>query len=613
MRNKLIAGVVAATLGLIALLTAMMPVQAAPEAGKEIKVLLVYSADSLKKSEYVMNAYESVLQEEGVSYRIVDVTELLANKPVDVVNASPAIIFPDAVLQTVPARFGEWTRSFLESGGNIAIVYDPGIKDNNGFYLKQAVLTDILGLNYINYVSQGTAAYTTGSIQFVSQQALDFFQIPRGKAINQFTISGYQVGALQYPIARTEGKEKLPEGTIFANAVIKGGETTPAIVLRDFAKGKILYVNMPLGHIKASEDDLPLRAFMRTFLFDVVQLPHVLNVARGLGGVVINWHVDSVVEYDTLPVMKKMRFLRKGINASIHITAGPDFIKIGDNEGFDACGMGKPLTRMLAEYGTMGSHGGWAHNWFADMIRSGAFKEKEIQEYMDKNSKCIESVAGGKIKEYSAPVGVHPQPDATNALQNLGIVAYYYTGDMGSAPNRAFSGGKKITDKVIAFPVSPYEKSASFYEMHALAKKTDAEVETWLLDSLDYVSRHRTIRLVYSHPRDIGYYQTAITKFFDQAELMQEQKKLRVQSMTEVATFLLRVLKTTTAFTESSSQLTVSLKNPENLNDITVAIPKVRYGKPVWEAQYLQEDDRYYYLTIGGGNEIEKTIAVPRR
>ena len=63
-------------------------------------------------------------------------------------------------------------------------------------------------------------------------------------------------------------------------------------------------------------------------------------------------------------------------------------------------------------------------------------KEKEIQEYMDKNSKCIESVAGGKIKEYSAPVGVHPQPDATNALQNLGIVAYYYTGDMGSAPNR---------------------------------------------------------------------------------------------------------------------------------------------------------------------------------
>ena len=28
---------------------------------------------------------------------------------------------------------------------------------------------------------------------------------------------------------------------------------------------------------------------------------------------------------------------------------------------------------------------------------------------------------------------------------------------------------------------------------------------------------------------------------------------------------------------------------------------------------YLQEDDRYYYLTIGGGNEIEKNITVPRR
>ena len=590
----------------------MIPVQASQE-GNQIKVLLVYNAESLKKSEYVMNAYESVLQEEGVSYRVVDVAGLMASKPADVVKTSPAVIFPDAVLQTVPARFAEWTRGYLESGGNIAIIYDPGIKDDKGFYLKQAVLADILGLNYLTYVSRGTEAYTTGSVRFVSQQALDFFQIPHGKAINQFTISGYQVGELQYPIARTEGKEALPAGTIFAEAVIKGGETTPAIVLRDFAKGKIMYVNMPLGHIKASEDDLPLRAFMRTFLFDVVQLPHVLNVARGLGGVAINWHVDSVVEYDTLPVMKKMRFLRKGINASIHITAGPDFIKIGDNEGFDACGMAKPLTRMLGEYGTLGSHGGWAHNWFADMIRSGAFKEKEIQAYMDKNSKCIESVVGGKIREYSAPVGVHPQPDATNALQNLGIVAYYYTGDMGSAPNRAFSGGKKISDKVIAFPVYPYEKSASFYEMHALAQKTDAEVAQWLLDSLDYVARHRTIRLVYSHPRDIGYYQSAITKFFDQAELMQEQNKLRVQSMTDVATFLLRMLKTSIAFTEQNSQLTVSLKNPENLNDITVAIPKARYGKPVWDPQYLQEDDRYYYLTIGGGNEIEKNITVPRR
>ena len=612
MRNRLIAGVVAATLGLFAFLTAMIPVQASQE-GNQIKVLLVYNAESLKKSEYVMNAYESVLQEEGVSYRVVDVAGLMASKPADVVKTSPAVIFPDAVLQTVPARFAEWTRGYLESGGNIAIIYDPGIKDDKGFYLKQAVLADILGLNYLTYVSRGTEAYTTGSVRFVSQQALDFFQIPHGKAINQFTISGYQVGELQYPIARTEGKEALPAGTIFAEAVIKGGETTPAIVLRDFAKGKIMYVNMPLGHIKASEDDLPLRAFMRTFLFDVVQLPHVLNVARGLGGVAINWHVDSVVEYDTLPVMKKMRFLRKGINASIHITAGPDFIKIGDNEGFDACGMAKPLTRMLGEYGTLGSHGGWAHNWFADMIRSGAFKEKEIQAYMDKNSKCIESVVGGKIREYSAPVGVHPQPDATNALQNLGIVAYYYTGDMGSAPNRAFSGGKKISDKVIAFPVYPYEKSASFYEMHALAQKTDAEVAQWLLDSLDYVARHRTIRLVYSHPRDIGYYQSAITKFFDQAELMQEQNKLRVQSMTDVATFLLRMLKTSIAFTEQNSQLTVSLKNPENLNDITVAIPKARYGKPVWDPQYLQEDDRYYYLTIGGGNEIEKNITVPRR
>jgi len=311
--------------------------------------------------------------------------------------------------------------------------------------------------------------------------------------------------------------------------------------------------------------------------------------------------------------MQKKGYLRKSINASIHITAGDFLDNPGDEQGFEACGIGKAMTRMLSQYGVIGSHGGWAHNWFAANIKAGLFKEKEIQEYIDKNNKCLESVLGGKMVEYSSPVGMHPQPVTTNVLERLGMIAYYATGDMGSGPNRAFAYGPKVTDNVIEFPVMPFGAYASLYEVHEMGKKTDAEVTEFYLSTLDYVARNRTVRLIYSHPRDIGYYMGPVLKLIDQAELMQTKNVLRVQPMSEVARFVLRFLKTSYSFRDSGSELSISLKNPENLNDITVAIPRKSYGRPAWEQKYVQEDDRYYYVTVGGANENEKTIIAPRR
>lgn len=613
MKSKLVAGIIAAMYFCFSMMLMAKPASAAVQPNKEIKVLLAYNPEYLKLAPNIMSAYESVLQEEGVSYSTIDVFQLAATTPSEFVKTSPAVIFPDAILQNVPVQLTEWTRKYLANGGNIAVIYDPGIKDDKGFYLEKSVFADIIGVNYITYGTKGAAAYSTGSVRFISNAALDFFQIPRGKTFNDLAISGYELGALTYPIARAEKAETLPESSIYAYGILKDEEKTPAIVLTDYGAGKVLYVNLPLGYMKSYEDDLLMRTTLRTFLFDVLQIPHVMSVAQGLGGVVLNWHVDSVVEWDTLPVMKRLGYLRKGINASIHITAGPDFIKVGDQEGFDACGMAKPLTRMLSQYGTVGSHGGWAHNWFADNIRSGLFKEKEIEEYIDKNNKCIVSVIGGRITEYSAPVGVHPQPVATRVLEKLGIRAYYYTGDMGSGPNRAFTEGQKISDNVIGFPVTAFGNAASFYEMHDKTKKTDAEVTEWLLSTLDYTSRQRVFRLLYSHPRDIGYYMEPIKIFLDQAERMQNKNELRVRSMTEVATFLLRFLKTSYSFSESENGLVISLKNAETLKDVTVAIPKNKYLSPVSDPKYIQEDALYYYVTVGGADDIEKTIFAPRR
>ncbi|HMM22095.1 MAG TPA: hypothetical protein PKA10_15355 [Selenomonadales bacterium] len=594
-----------------ALLAACLPPAAmAQRSPQEIKVVVAYHPDYLKQAPHILKAYESVLQEEGVPYQNMDVFQLVETDVDDFVNNVPAIILPDYLLQNLPLEFDAWIRRYLEKGGNIAAVYDPGIRNDQGFFLNRAVLADLTGVNYITYNTLGPAAYDVGNVQFSSEAGRDFFQIPPGKTIDRLTISSYGYGKLQYPIARTQPVYDIPEKNIYAYGITKAQEKIPLIVLSDYAAGKVLYVNLPLGHLKGVSEDLLIRSTLRTFLFDVVAVPHVMNVENGRGVIVINWHVDSKVERISLPVLQRAGYLRKAIAASYDITAGDFMEKPGDHEGFSADGRGRKLVQLLAGYGTIGSHGGWAHNWFSDNILSGKFKEAEIREYIAKNNESLEKIVGYKITEYAAPNGVHPQPMATKILEDLGVIAYYYTGDTGSAPNRAFFQGQMVSDKVIAFPIMPNGKSASLWEMRAHDKRTDAEINEWLLGTLDYIARNRVVRLVYSHPYNIQNYPQAVEAFLDKVEAMQADQRIATRSMSDYAAFLLRFLATTYTFTNGDGKLAVSLKNPADLTGLTVALPKKAYRRPSGDGFTVQEDERYYYLTVVKTDEKEKYITV---
>jgi hypothetical protein len=580
-------------------------------AGKEIKILLVYHPDYLKKAPHILAAYESVLQEEGVPFESLDIYQLISINADEIAKRVPAMVLPDTILQSVPVQFTEWTKEYLSKGGNIAIIYDAGTRHQKGYYLERAAFADIAGINYITYGTTGEKAFDRGHIKFSSEKSCTFFQFPLGKTIDMLTLSGYSYGALEYPIARNESVRDLQEKDIYAYAVTAANEKFPAIVLSDYMQGKVLYVDFPIGHLKTYSDDLPLRAMLRTFLFDVVGIPHIMNVESGRGGVVINWHIDSAVEHKTLPQMQKMGLLRKDITASFDITAGDFRDNPGDGLGFDACGKGRPFVDMMKSFGIIGSHGGWGHNWFARNIENGTFKEKEIRQYIEKNNDCLEKVAGYKIMEYAAPAGVHPQPETTRVLENVGIIAYYYTGDIGSGPNRTFLAGKMVSDKVIAFPVMPFGRTASLAEMNVLDKKKDSEVREWFFDILSYAARNRTIRLVYSHPYDIEYYPGAVKAFIDKVETMQKNKEISVRSMRDYARFLLRFLKTTYTFHAEGNGLKVTLTNPEGLVGITVAIPKARYRPPAEKDDTITEDGKYFYVTISG-NDTKQSFLCAR-
>lgn len=571
-------------------------------------ILLTYNPTLLKDYSYILQAYESVLKEEGVPYNEINANHLVSLNVEDVAKSKPVIIFPDGLNQILPEEMGSWIKDYLRIGGNVAVIYDVGIKDRKGAYSDIAMFADITGINYINYSRLHEDAYTVGYVKLRDERAKEFIEIPSGKIEKGFLIGGYAYGKLEYPVARNELRNDSVDVETYAYAVTPKGEELPVVTIREWGKGKVLYVNLPLGYLKGYSDDLILRCIIRTFLFKVIKIPHLVNTYYGRGGLVINWHIDANPDWKSIPFMLREGYLRRDIQYSIHITAGDFRDELGDGLGFDACGKGKGFANSIKDYGTIGSHGGWAHNWFSKNIENGKFSRKKIYEYIKKNNDCLENVTGYKITEFSAPNGVHPQPLMTEVLEHLGFLTYYYTGDTGSPPNRTFIKGRMVSEKVIAFPIMPFGKTASLQEMKKAGRKED-EVKRWLIETVDYAVRNRTVRLIYSHPYDISNYPTVLRTLLDYSEKLQRENRLEIKPMSYFARFLLRFLKTDYTFKLTDKGLIVSLKNLEGLDGITVAIPKDIYKNPVSDGIIIHEDEDYYYLSMKGDLD-EKVIYI---
>ena len=564
----------------------------------EQKVIIAYNKAYEKDAGNILAAYKSVLQEEGVPYETIEISRLIASSPKTFPNSNPAIILPDGLLKSMPEGTANWIQRYLDCGGNLLAVYDPGVQTPHGYFLEKATLAEIVGINYMTYKTLGEKAYTQGYIRFKSENEAAFFQIPPGKINDSNLLTGYAYGSLSYPFAMTEILKPSPETSILADAVTENGDGCPAITIKKYTKGTALFVDLPLGYLKAySSDDLPLRAFIRTFLFTIVKIPHLLNSAQGKGALVVNWHIDSSVEWTKIPEAISNKYLRNDLRYSIHITAGDFSDMEGDGLGFDACGKAADVAKSLLNYGIIGSHGGWAHNWFADNLKNNRLSEDDTGLYIRKNKTCLEGLTRYPILEYSAPAGVYPQPMNTELLERLGFNSYYYTGDMASSPNRAFYNGKMISSQVIAFPVQSLKKSASLFEMSQKGIP-EKEVQSWLTGLVDYIIENRTTRLFYSHIYDIDNYPQAILAFLDYASQKQREGRLNVAPMSEIAGFFQKFLKTMYSFQKIDNRLSVVLKNEAGLSGITFALPRDKYLMGRDSGVTLTEDKNYYYLTV---------------
>ncbi len=563
---------------------------------KDYSVFVVCGDCPTQGERNVRSAYESVLREEGIPYRLVDAPWLLGFHPAAAVEMTPAIILPDAISQKLPSDMAFWIEAYIRAGGRALVVFDPGIRDQRGHFLKKPLFADLVQVNYLQYQALREKSYGDGYFKFKDSASARAFEIPPGKASQGVLLSGYAYGSLTYPMARTLADPRLEDRDVYAYAEI-GNTRFPGLVQRSIGKGSVMYVNLSLGVLKGFSDDLPLRVILRSFLLRTVGILHMLNAPGGQGGLVINWHIDSSIDWKSIPAMIDRKYLRQGMDYSLHITAGDFRDAPGDGLGFDAGGKGAPFIRMLRPYGVIGSHGGWAHNWFAEQLSSNTLSEQEITQYVNKNNETLSHITGTKIDEYSAPRGVHPQPILTRVLERLGMGSYYYTGDCGSSPNRTFINGVMVSTSVIAFPILPFGKEASLHEMKVTGVP-EPEVAAWLRGIVDYIVDHRTVRLFYSHPYDMYDYPRALKEFLDYAERRQSEGSVRVRSMSYFAAFLQRFIRTSSLFTRVPGGMTAIVSNPEGIFDMTLAIPRSRFMRPPSGAGSIHEDEEYYYLTF---------------
>jgi hypothetical protein len=579
-------------------------------------ILIIYNKDYYLKYKYILDAYNIVLKEEGFNFTNIPIDFLLRNFNFLNLENINAIIFPDQINQYLPYDTLTFIKIYLENGGNIFISYNVGIKNIENKYLKDSLFSDILGINYITYNKYKEKSFLLDYIKILDPNFINF---PISKlSDDKKIISKYKYGKAKYYLLNIEYKDN----NIFKNKdykilAISEIYKVPFIVIKKYKKGNIYYVNTPLGYLKANSDDLMLRSNLITFLKKICNIIHISKLPYNKPVLILNYHIDANVDHKSIDYMLKNNLLDKDIRASFHITAGDFRDKEGDNLGFDALNKGKKYVEILKNYGEIGSHGGWAHNYFSYYILynpNDPNLDKFIKKYIKENNEALEKIVGYKIVEYSAPNGVYPQPMNTKILEELGMICYYYTGDMGSCPNLTFFNNQKVSNKVLAFPVFPYKSIVSLGEM----KKNNIpniEVRNFLKYIIDYIIDSENVILYYTHPYDIFYYLDEFKFFITYLKNKIKEDKIQTMTMKEYTEFYFKFTKTEYNYTILDNKVLFEIYNPQDLKGISIIIPKNYSNKNFtkFNINYLNkkniklnEKSTYYELVFINSSKYSK-------
>lgn len=528
------------------------------------------------------------------------------------------VILPDSIHQEASDLFIATLRRFVTQGGKLMLVYDAGTFSLNGSYAAgRSRLSDLAGVDYALYDTLGdkTTQWSNvkGTSAIVSQMEIPpgkYYPFPQATGISDSMRAGasnpatvevelrrYKYGELQYPSFVTSGQYS---GQVLfqSKAGIVAGENP-------YKQGSVLFVNLPVGYLKGNTDGLPMHAFLKYFAKHVLAIPYLESVPDGVGGLILNWHVDSNAAINPLQEMNAWSLLQQG-PYSIHITAGPNAMAIGDGRGFDV-EHNATSQKLIHKYESLGyevgSHGGWIHNYFASHVDKD--DPKNLEQFLALNKKALENVTGKSVVEYSAPDGNQPAW-VTHWLESHGFVAYYFTGDTGMGPTQGYRGGTREGQNIWAFPILHLDRAAGFEEMSDEGY-SNSEVGRWLYAITKFASDHQSVRLIYFHPPGILPYKRIVEKWLQQTARMRTNGTFRWYTMTELATFLNSRKQVDWKVSRRGKLMSIEATHPQSLEHATWHLSSDKFAEPrivQGSAKVIREKDAWM-IVAGQGNRLQ--------
>jgi hypothetical protein len=577
--------------------------------------LLLLVPDGISLSNPKVTMWSDAGSEEGLHVVPVHDSEFLS--PVWGEPKCAGVILPDSIHQQASDLFVAALHRYIANGGKLMLVYDAGTFSLNGaFAAGRSRLSDLAGVDYALYDKLGDKTIQWGKVT-ATNTIVDQMEIPPGKyypfhaatapSINNESaiapdrtfaveLRRYKYGDLQYPSFVTSGHYAGQVLFRSSNGLVAGQQS--------FQKGSVLFVNLPLGYLKGNTDGLLLHAFLKYFADHTLSLPYLMSVPDGIGGLVLNWHIDSNAAIKPLQQMSSWTLLQQG-PYSIHITAGPDSGKLGDRKGFDVDHnpVSQELIRKYEGLGyEVGSHGGWIHDYFSAHVETD--KPDDLEQFLALNKNALEHVTGKPVAEYSAPNGNQP-PWVTHWLEAHGFVAYYFTGDTGMGPTQGYRDGEREARSVWAFPILHLDRAAGFEEF-LTEGYSDAEVARWLAAVTNFTTEQHSVRLMYFHPPGILPYHDLVDRWVEQTARLKADGRFRWYTMTELADFLNWRKQVKWKMSDNGGLITFEATHPQTLAHDAWRIPATKFAQPkiVEGSAKVVRDKDAWMIIAGEGRDL---------
>ena len=502
------------------------------------------------------------------------------------------VILPDQVHKVASDVLIDTLNQYVAQGGRLMLVYDAGIWTGNQRYAEGASrLSTLAGIRYGNY-KKLQAQVSSWSPPIGNRAAFTALQVPPGKfalyevmqdyaktppvtqvliAPPLYSLAGYDHPVLSYDSFVTAGNY---QGQILLQTV----SGSVAAGVHQQAAGQVLFVNLPLAYLMERTDGMLMHSFLRYFAERLANVPYLSSVPDGVGGLVMNLHLDSNVSLAALQKLRSLGLYTQG-PYSIHITAGPDATRKGDGAGLNV--PGNKQTQAWIKYFqqrgyAVGSHGGWIHDYWGNKVPDKP--TAEFENYLKLNKQALEKVTGQAVIEYSAPEGNHPDW-VTDWLHTNGFVAYYFTGNSGMPPTRSYREGHMLYPELWSFPILTYRDMAGFEELRA-SGVSSAQTRDWLHSVTSFCVNNRSTRLIYFHPRGALLYPNAVRSWLAQTKKLQTSAKFRWYTLSGLSRFLNRRLATHWSVSQSGNKQIFRAENTQSLAGHSWVLKKAQYARP---------------------------------